>query len=72
MTSKKNNLKEFINYQNKSKILFTPGPGSLILENFTSMQPCFGRGDKILKKRQIIKTNTMKKRRKIHLSQVLN
>ena len=47
MTSKKNNLKEFINYQNKSKILFTPGPGSLILENFTSMQPCFGRGDKI-------------------------
>ncbi len=44
----KNNIKAFKNFVNKKnskKYLFTPGPGSLIAENFTSMQPCFGRGD---------------------------
>ena len=45
MIKKKKILEKFINSQNKSKIIFTPGPGSMITKNFTSMQPCFGRGD---------------------------
>ncbi len=31
---------------NKEKILFTPGPSSLSLENIEQIKPCFGRGDK--------------------------
>ena len=30
---------------NKSKILFTAGPASLIYENISNLKPCFGRGD---------------------------
>ena len=35
-----------INYLNKKKILFTPGPASLVTENIVGLKPCFGRGDK--------------------------
>ena len=35
-----------INYLNKKKILFTPGPSSLLTENIVGLKPCFGRGDK--------------------------
>ena len=38
-------LKKFINKKNK-KILFTPGPPSLSLENLRGISPFFGRGDK--------------------------
>ena len=37
-------LKEFETQKNK-KILFTPGPASLLKENITGLEPCFGRGD---------------------------
>ncbi len=37
-------LQKFIKKKN-SKILFTPGPSSLSLENILGLDPCFGRGD---------------------------
>ena len=46
----KNNLNKFFYFQNKKKILFTPGPASLLAENISSLQPCFGRGDPIYEK----------------------
>ena len=39
------NLEKFIQEKNKEKKLFTPGPASLLKENISSIQPCFGRGD---------------------------
>ena len=45
MDKKKYTLTKFVNFQNSFKKLFTPGPGSLTVENLTSIQPCFGRGD---------------------------
>jgi len=42
----KNNLQKFVSSKNLNKKLFTPGPASLLVENITSIQPCFGRGDK--------------------------
>ena len=41
----KKEFKKFINKQNHSTKLFTPGPASLILENISGLIPCFGRGD---------------------------
>ena len=41
----KNNLYKFIYSQNNKKKIFTPGPASLLTENISSLQPCFGRGD---------------------------
>ena len=41
----KNNLNKFIYSQNNKKRIFTPGPASLLTENISSLQPCFGRGD---------------------------
>ena len=38
-------LEKFIKKKNKEKKLFTPGPASLLKENISSIQPCFGRGD---------------------------
>ena len=38
-------VKNFINKKNLQKKLFTPGPASLLYENITSIEPCFGRGD---------------------------
>ena len=44
--NKKNiSIKSFIAKQNEHKLLFTPGPASLLLENLTGLRPCFGRGD---------------------------
>ena len=37
-------LKKFVIQKNK-KILFTPGPASLLKENIIGLEPCFGRGD---------------------------
>ena len=38
-------VKKFIDNKNLKKKLFTPGPASLLYENITSIEPCFGRGD---------------------------
>ena len=38
-------LNKFINKKNLNKKLFTPGPASLLYENISSIEPCFGRGD---------------------------
>lgn len=38
-------LKQKIENLNKSKILFTAGPASLIYSNVSNLKPCFGRGD---------------------------
>ena len=38
-------VKNFIKKKNLQKKLFTPGPASLLYENITSIEPCFGRGD---------------------------
>ena len=40
-----NSLKKFTNIKNSKKKLFTPGPASLLAENISSIEPCFGRGD---------------------------
>lgn len=39
-------MKNFILKKNNDKILFTPGPSSLSLENVKYLEPSFGRGDK--------------------------
>jgi aspartate aminotransferase-like enzyme len=38
-------IKNFVKKKNK-KVVFTPGPGSLLEENIIGLAPCFGRGDK--------------------------
>ena len=55
------NIKEFVNYQNKQKQLLTPGPASLLAENLISIQPCFGRGDKVYEKLEFDVLNRLKK-----------
>ena len=40
-----NSLKKLINKKNSKKKLFTPGPASILAENISSLEPCFGRGD---------------------------
>lgn len=39
-------ISKFVNESNIRKKLFTPGPASLLVENITGLEPCFGRGDK--------------------------
>ncbi len=39
-------MKDIILKKNKNKVLFTPGPSSLSLENIKYLEPSFGRGDK--------------------------
>ena len=46
MSNKSKTIKEFVEERNKSKILFSAGPASLLTENITGLRPCFGRGDK--------------------------
>jgi len=58
-------LSEFVDYYNNRRYHES-------LQNLTPADVYFGRGEKILKQRQIIKKKTMKKRRKTHLAQVLN
>ena len=40
-----NNIKKFILKKNSKKLIFTPGPGSLLEENLLGLSPSFGRGD---------------------------
>lgn len=60
----KERLTEFVDYYNNRRYHES-------IQNLTPADVYFGKGEKILKQRQIIKMNTMKKRRKTHLSQVL-
>ena len=39
-------MKSLILKKNSKKILFTPGPASLIKHNISNLNPAFGRGDK--------------------------
>jgi len=41
----KKTIFKFVQNKNSKKKLFTPGPASLLTENISSLQPCFGRGD---------------------------
>ena len=38
-------ISSFVSRKNETKKLFTAGPASLLSENLTGLQPCFGRGD---------------------------
>lgn len=58
MAQKNKSIKRFVGGRNISKILFTPGPASLLTENITGLRPCFGRNDKdydLLEKRVLTK-----------------
>ena len=46
MVKKTDTIAQFIKERNKSKILFTAGPASLLKENIIGLRPCFGRADK--------------------------
>ena len=45
------NLKRYVHFINKRKPIFTPGPPSISIENFTGLSPAFGRGDFDYKKK---------------------
>ena len=53
-------IKKFINLKNK-KIVFTPGPGSLLEENILGLAPYFGRGDDNYLKIETSVLNNLKK-----------
>ena len=42
---KQSSINSFVNQANRNKVLFTPGPVSLIPENILGINPFFGRGD---------------------------
>ena len=46
MKKKNKTIHQFVKERNKSKILFTAGPASLLKENIIGLRPCFGRSDK--------------------------
>ncbi len=54
-------LKKFIQLKNSKKILFTPGPTSLSLENIKGLIPCFGRGDSEYQRDHKFVLNKLKK-----------
>ena len=54
-------IKKFVDNKNLEKKLFTPGPASLLYENITSIEPCFGRGDKQYQKIENNVLNRLKK-----------
>ncbi|WP_051822391.1 aminotransferase class V-fold PLP-dependent enzyme [Desulfonatronum thiodismutans] len=43
--STKQTIQSLVDQRNSAKLLFTAGPASLLPENLTGLQPCFGRGD---------------------------
>ncbi len=55
-------VKKFILNKNSKKKLFTPGPASLLFENISSIEPCFGRGDSNYQK---IENNVINKLKRI-------
>ena len=55
-------IKNIVDHKNFKKKLFTPGPASLLYENITSIEPCFGRGDDQYQK---IENNVMNRLKKL-------
>jgi aspartate aminotransferase-like enzyme len=45
MSDGERTIEDFVAERNRAKLLFTPGPASLLTENLTGLRPCFGRGD---------------------------
>lgn len=45
MSDRKKTIDAFVAGRNEAKLLFTPGPASLLAENISGLRPCFGRGD---------------------------
>ena len=63
MSFKNKSIKKFVEERNKSKILFTAGPASLLTENITGLRSCFGRNDKdydLLEKRVLTRLRKLK------------
>ena len=60
MKYSKLSIKKFVNFKNK-KIVFTPGPGSLLEENIIGLGPYFGRGDQEYLKIELKVLNYLKK-----------
>ncbi|MBD1140974.1 hypothetical protein IDH20_02275 [Pelagibacterales bacterium SAG-MED39] len=54
-------LEKFVEKKNFNKKLFTPGPASLLAENLSSIEPCFGRGDQNYEKIENYVLNKLKK-----------
>ena len=57
----KKNLNKFIISQNKKKKIFTTEQASLLTENISSLQPCFGRGDSVYEQMETNVLNHLKK-----------
>ena len=60
MTDKSRTIEDFVDEQNRSKLLFTAGPASLLPENITGLRPCFGRGDEDYARVEEMVLNTLK------------
>ena len=45
MSDRHRTIEDLVDERNRAKLLFTPGPASLLPENLTGLRPCFGRGD---------------------------
>ena len=45
MSDNQRTIDDLVRERNGAKLLFTPGPASLLPENLTGLRPCFGRGD---------------------------
>ena len=53
-------MEKIILNKNNKKILFTPGPSSLSVENVKYLEPSFGRGDKQYEKTESFVLNKIK------------
>lgn len=45
MNNKSKSIEKFVAEKNDQKLMFTPGPASLLPGNIVGLRPCFGRGD---------------------------
>ena len=64
-------IKKFVNKKNK-KIVFTPGPGSLLEENIIGLAPYFGRGDVDYQRIEKSVLSSIKKITGLKMSTILN
>jgi 2-aminoethylphosphonate-pyruvate transaminase len=53
-------ISEFVHKKNEQKLIFTPGPASLLEENIAGLGPCFGRGDQDYEKIELEVLNRLK------------
>ena len=64
-------LDKEIEKKNKKKIIFTAGPASLLKENLTQLNPCFGRGDnEYLKKEEFVLKKILKLSGQSHIARM--